>query len=228
MNYSSAPKIHTWSMREMVEPNIDEKTIGILLAGRKSIDDTRSAKQTSRLSLKTATENKTGIPVGHTVESVATKEDYSVMQTAFSQLVEDRTAILAGLGFASIDEFYKFNEEMCLAALQNTIPLLRGCDRCGDLFTTAKETPCVSTDGCPDFYDHWEDTPEWERKLYEIILYIWHNSEVHEDGTFTKLLKELPVQEKGNLSKGGFSICPAGHGFEFGYTGMPKFDLNWK
>jgi hypothetical protein len=153
------------------------------------------------------------------------KSDYNKMQSGLADSLNTFNEDLTINGFTSLDEFLKFNEIMCMLALRECLPMKTGCDRCKGY---KGDPPCVVTDGCPAFYDKWEDTEEWEDRLFQIIMYIWRNSEVYPNGTFKKLMKELPVQETGDFNKGGFSICPEGHGFTFGFNGMPPFDLNWK
>jgi len=193
---------------------MEQRDIDKLLACRKAIDDHRARKETARsVEASATTANKASA--------------YTTMQDSFTTSKDTYMSVLLENGFETVDDFYKFNNTMCLSALKGTLELLTGCDKCKGLYDSADKTPCTITDGCPDFYDQWEDTQEWQDRLYEIILYIWHNSEVKEDGTFTKLLKELPVKDSGDFNKGGFSICPDGHGFTFKFNGMPAFDLNW-
>ena len=216
---------------------MEQADIDKLLICRQAIDDHRARKQEARdihaeavaTGFVTRKIGKSG-SLSTTFETVPIDAvtAYSNMQTALTESKDEYMAVLVDNGFGSVDAFYSFNASMCMIALKETLVLLTGCDRCMGLYTTAAETPCIKTDGCPDYFDHWEDTKEWQDKLYELILHIWRNLTVNEDGTFTKLLPALPVKESGDFNKGGFSICPDGHGFTFRFNGMPSFDIGWK
>jgi len=177
-----------------------------LLAGRKLIDDCRALKSDIRIK-----------------DSV----DTGLMQAKFTDAITKRDAQLKRLGFGSADEVFIFNGEMCLKGLKTALEIMTLCDNCKGFEGVP---PCTLTRCSKDcYYYTWKGTEADIERHYLWILDIWRHATVYEDGTFTIHDEEHKnaVTVSGSLADNSVNICPAGHGFQYKWNGLPVYDLNW-
>jgi hypothetical protein len=208
----------------MIEASLDQKTIDILLTCRKAIDDARIAKQEAHTQLKTITESKVGIlSSGITAEQAASKEDYQIMQDSFTTSRNTYLAILVENGFKSVEDFFKFNDDMCLVAIRECVPIekLEGnCNLCEGLeepvcmtlgVTQKGYTPSPTSQSC--YYSPQEgkrpaDSTSWDSMLLNGILRKGFNFETGKDGRVR-------------------IVCPQ-YSFASGIVKPFPFDLYWR
>ena len=102
----------------MPEAKLDEETICTLIHGRALIDKCREDKTFIRSSV----------------------QDTNERNDIFAGMVGNRNTDLSKLGFESIDEFQKFNEQMCLEVIAKYRTIIGNCDKCEGYKGTP---PCV-------------------------------------------------------------------------------------
>jgi hypothetical protein len=108
---------------------------------------------------------------------------------------------LQAIGFASITDFYNFNDTMCLEAIKN-LPIFGNCDL------------CKGYKGMPECQKRFKDQlcatlqPLSGDQLFKAILYRIQKRDFRTD-SWTDTLIRFKAQSK----SGKFWICPEGHGF---------------
>lgn len=182
----------------------EQKDIDKLLAGRKLIDSIKLINTDTLSSLQKALlpeeKTKTDIAV-----VVAAKEAIDVLREEEAVTIEAATDGLKKLGFNSIGEFLKFNEDMCVQALVECRPIQGKCDLCkGNLDKNGKETGPVCINvyrivSCqsPDTID--VSNPQVAAYMHRISL-----KRIQKYG--------LDIYKvDGDIEQS--SVCPPGHGF---------------
>lgn len=192
----------------MLEASLDQKTISILLAGRKLLEDCRTTKQQIRIELE--------------------KINYTQMQDALTSIVLQRNLELSKLGFESVEAFTRFNDSMCILALSECVPLISICDKCKGYSDTP---PCIVSFNTSSCYNTWNDNTEGKNTFFKYLLWglrkltgtivIPEDLKLH----MPKLINtpEFKIGEK--IS---FGVCPEGRGFINEVKSSFPFDIMWR
>jgi hypothetical protein len=189
----------------MTQDDIDR-----LLAARKLIDDTRDLKAQVR---KLCAPPKEKVTV--------TAADYEPLQDQLTALIALRDKGLKELGFDSIAEVVKFNDEMELAEIKECLEYVQVCDQCKGYKGTP---PCTKTCGKgQSWYDKWTGSKENYDYLYKLSLEVTVKYTTDDTADKIKadpkhslinvdnLIQSRAKRTVGDTYKTGY--CPDGHGF---------------
>lgn len=169
---------------------IEQKDIDRLLAGRKIVDDCRAVAKTYHDAITTAKVDATAV--------ATVKSRYQDRELAIKKMNEE----LAKIGFASQDDFFKFNQQMVLEEYREMVDIsFLGCKGC-------------PTKKCIDLYG---DNACGNKAVSGI-----------EDSMrlfFISLIKKSADGKEGNFAD--VKICPDGYGFHWKRNRDERFDLRW-
>lgn len=135
------------------------------------------------------------------------------------KLTED----IHSLGFASIDNFFEFNDEMCIAAIKE-FPIYGECDHCRGYAGTPKckitygDSVCIS-----------EGVNLTEKNLKTALLFRARGGSYGIPAGWKGEL--IPLQKvEAAKNNGIFWCCPEGHGFYLKPLEIipSKFSITWK
>ena len=138
---------------------------------------------------------------------------------------------LAQLDITSLEEFRRFNSDMCMAALQHTLEIVRVCDHCEGY---EGEIPCLSSCGAVCYYNIWTGSEADYKNFWRFLMHIHRLTVIKDhvvegiviDSKLTGKLKPLTSQRKLGDAM-GISICPPGHGFLTRIVNPLPFDTSW-
>jgi hypothetical protein len=154
---------------------------------------------------------------------------YKSLDSLRATLTSSYTTELKELGFESLDEFGKWNEDMCLAEHMDYLQVVSYCNHCEGY---KDKPPCVVTCGETALYYHWKGTDDDILKFRKYTLNIRRNMHIKADKSVeikdTKALVSTAIKHGQSYDEGTFSICPKGMGFQYKYIHNPRFDVTWK
>jgi hypothetical protein len=191
---------------------LTKSNIHKLLKGRQLYDDCRQAKASA-----------------HAAESQDDK-----LQEKLTQAIQNRDAALSKLGFTDIDEFRRFDDEICLAQLKACRELVSVCDHCKGYEGIP---PCLTSCGEGSFHNTWTGSEKNYETIWRILMRIQRQIVIrdHIIESLTpdaKLKGVIPVTEQIKYKPGdilqSITACPPGHGFRVKIVDYAPFDLSWK
>lgn len=127
---------------------------------------------------------------------------------------------IKALGFASVGDFFKFNEDMCLDAVRK-IPIYGECDFCKGYVGTPKCQTWFGNGGCAI-----TKKPPNKEDLYQAILMVIRKGAVSYKSLAEGLNYYKEKVEVGNI----YWFCTKGHGFYCKPSEVlenPLLDLRW-
>jgi hypothetical protein len=162
----------------------------------------------------------------HKVREELQVTDPTLMQAQFISATTNRDSQLIAEGFNTLTEFQEFNEDMCLLAIQETIPLESTCDNCEGYDGPA---PCSVTCGSGAYAISWTGSEKDYENFWIFALAVWRMYQFDDKGNYSQVNEYGNVisATAGNLKDGVFGICPPGRGFIHKFKSMPPFDLKW-
>jgi hypothetical protein len=192
-----------------MDPILTEKNIEKLLKGRQLYDQCRQAKDNAH----------------------ASEKQVARLQDKLTQAIKRRDEGLAQFGITSLEEFRLFNNDMCMAALQHTLEIVRVCDHCKGY---EGEIPCLSLCGAVSYYHSWTGSEADYKNFWRLLMHIHRQTVIRDhvveeiviDSKLTGKLKPLTSQRKLGDAM-GISICPPGHGFLTRIVNPLPFDTTW-
>ena len=174
---------------------IEQKDIDKLLAGRKVVDNYRAVSASYREKAAISADSKLSADVA------VAEEKYIDREAATKKMHEE----LIKVGFASYDEFAKFNAQMVMEEYTEvtTISFL-GCDKC----PTRKCVELYGVGACGN--QNIKDIASIEKSMRLFFISLIKKSQ---DG----------------LSKNfaDVKVCPDGYGFQWKRNRDERFDLGW-
>mgnify|MGYP001198497740 FL=1 len=173
---------------------IEQKDIDRLLDGRKIIDSCRSVATEYRDKASISIDSKLSADIA------ATKEAYQAREEAIKKMNKE----LAKIGFASQDEFFKFNQQLIIEEYKRCVDIsffgCKGCptEKCRIVYG---KSACVFNSTLSGV----------EEKMFPFFISLHTKSIDGADKNFADI-----------------KVCPNGYGFQWKINDKERFNLGWQ